>query len=354
MAAAVIHGLREARRRATVAGMPQSGLAAIGIDAGGTRTRAVLVSTEGNVLGLGVGGAGNLRMVGEDGLRQALETAVAEAWVTAGLEPRPVEAAFLGVAGVRTLDDREEVRQVVRALRLAREDRILVDHDLRIALAGGLSGAPGLVVVAGTGSACYGRDRQGRQAKAGGWGWLIDDPGSATWLGLRALGAAAKASDGRTPITPLTHALLKALKLEDIGALTKMIYDPEFRRQEFAALAPVVTACAAKGEHVSLGIVEEGCRGLAEMVLAVHQKLDWPEGPVQATVMGGVSQSGGVFFQILSRAVKELVPNVQLTAPYLPPVFGAALLALEALGVELPHRPLAEKLWSEAAAKGLI
>ena len=334
--------------------MPDHAAAALGIDAGGTRTRAVLLSLEGDVLGLGMGGPGNLRLAGEGGLREALDGAVAEAWATAGLERRPVEAAFLGLAGVRTVHDRDEVRQLARELRLAREDHILVDHDLRIALAGGLSGAPGLVVVAGTGSACYGRDRRGRHAKSGGWGWLIDDAGSATWLALQALGAAARASDGRAPITPLTHALLKALNLEDVHALTRAIYDPAFRRQEFAALAPVVTACAAKGEEVSLAIFEEGCRGLADMVAAVHHKLEFGNESVAATVLGGVSQSGGVFFRLLDRAVRARVPTVHLVPPYLPPVFGAGLLALEALGVKLPDRTLAEKLWAEAAAKALI
>src|SRR5690606_38118048 len=103
--------------------------------------------------------------------------------------------------------------------------------------------------------------------------------------------------------------------------------DPAFRRQEFAALAPVVTACAAKGEEVSLAIVEEGCRGLADMVAAVHHKLEFGNEAVAATVLGGVSQSGGVFFRLLDRAVRARVPTGHLVPPYLPPVFGAGLLA---------------------------
>lgn len=350
-AAAALPGRRAACR---FAGMPNEGVAVLGIDAGGTRTRAVLVSLQGDVLGMGVGGPGNLRMEVGAGLSEALEQAVSEAWGTAGQKRRPVDAVFLGMAGVRTAEDRQEVRRLAQSLRLGREDHILVDHDLRIALAGGLAGAPGLVVVAGTGSACYGRDRMGRSAKSGGWGWLIDDAGSATWMALQALGAAARASDGRASITPLTHALLKALGLEDVQALTRAIYDPAFRRKDFAALAPVVTACAAKGEAVSLGIVEEGCRGLAEMVAAVHSKLEWGGGTVPATVLGGVAQSGGVFFRILDRCIRARIPQVHLMAPHLPPVFGAALLALEALGAELPDRTIAEKLWAEAAAKALI
>ena len=167
----------------------------LGIDGGGTRTRAVLISEKGEILGAGEAGPGNPCAVGHEEARGAVSRAVTWAWKDAGQPQRPVDAAFLGLAGAGSPETAEAVQQWAAELNLAPQNAIHVDTDLRIALAGDLGNAPGLVLVAGTGSACYGRLADGRSWQAGGWGWKFDDPGSAYWFGIQALGAAALLSD---------------------------------------------------------------------------------------------------------------------------------------------------------------
>ena len=143
---------------------------ALGIDGGGTHTRAALLDSNGRLLGVGQSAAGNLHDVGEERLHAHVAEATRAAWSEAGEAPQEAAAAFFGMASVVTEVDRERVRRIGLELELAPDGRIEVDHDLRIALAAGLAGAPGIVVIAGTGSSCYGRSPAGETWMASGWG----------------------------------------------------------------------------------------------------------------------------------------------------------------------------------------
>ena len=147
----------------------------IGVDGGGTRTRLVVAAADGRILGLGEAGCGNPSAGGEAEVRGSLAAARTRAFVQAGLEPRAAAAAFLGLAGVAGEEERRAVERLAVELELAPGDRTAVDHDLRVAQAGAFAGGPGLVLVAGTGSACYGRAADGRSWRAGGGGSFADD-----------------------------------------------------------------------------------------------------------------------------------------------------------------------------------
>src|SRR6185369_4521071 len=164
----------------------------IGVDGGGTRLRAALVTTEGRAIGYGEAGSGNYHDVGAGEVGANIRHAVSEAWLAAQQRARAAEAIFLGLGSVVTSADHEIIRNVVVNLGIVRESHIGIDHDLRVALAGGLGGRPGIVLIAGTGSSCYGRNERGQSWQAGGWGPLLDDLGSSHWLGLQAMVAAIR------------------------------------------------------------------------------------------------------------------------------------------------------------------
>src|SRR6478736_4461694 len=121
-------------------------LYALGIDGGGTKTQAAIVDEMGRVRGIGVGGPSNYDDVGADRARENIAMAIAEAQRKAVIVPGPFEGVFLGLAGVVSEADRAFVRSIAADLRLAPPDRAGVDHDCRIALAGGLGGRPGIVL----------------------------------------------------------------------------------------------------------------------------------------------------------------------------------------------------------------
>ncbi len=129
-----------------------------------------------------------------------------------GLRRGPVVAAALGIAGVATDGERGTVRAALDPLSLAPAGSVRIEHDLRIAQAGAFVGGPGIVLIAGTGSCCYGRAADGREWRAGGWGGRLDDGGSATALGLAAVRAAIRAGDGRGPATVLGERVVRGAR----------------------------------------------------------------------------------------------------------------------------------------------
>jgi glucosamine kinase len=221
----------------------------IGIDGGGTNTRAALAAETGEVLGIGLAGPSNYDDVGVAIARRNIGAAVRQAWQQAGRKRRPADAAFLGMAGVVSDDDRATIRQIAEQLRLAPPDRIGVDHDIRIALAGGLAGQPGIALIVGTGSSCYGRTADGRSWRAGGWGHLLDDFASGYYLGLQAMVAAVRAADGRSPQTRLLPLVMESLGLRDINELMRRLYYEGMSRAAIAALGPSLARHRSPRRH---------------------------------------------------------------------------------------------------------
>ena len=112
--------------------------------------------------------------------------------------------------------------------------RLLGDQE--IALAGAIDG-PGAVLIAGTGSVCFGKDGQGRPFRAGGYGYLIDDGGSGYAIGRDILTAVARAHDGRGPETCLTEAVFASLGIGELNQMITWLYSPETGKKEMCGLA---------------------------------------------------------------------------------------------------------------------
>jgi glucosamine kinase len=305
----------------------------LGIDGGGTKTRAALVSEVGELLGLGIAGPSNYNNVGIRTAQENLGDAVQRAWENGSLHAQSVEAIFLGMAGAISHLDRATFRDMALALDVVQESKILVDHDIRIALAGGLAGKPGIVLIVGTGSSCYGRNTSGEECRVGGWGDLLDDVGSSYYLGLHAMIAITRSEDGRMPPTVLTKAILNRLGLSNIQHITHRIYQESLSRGEIAGLAPFVLEAAAMGDHVAKKIINNGIDELVLLVKTAVERLGLASGETSVTITGGLAQSGLGFKERLYASLRSSIPQIKIIEPILSPVLGAALLALESIGV---------------------
>jgi N-acetylglucosamine kinase-like BadF-type ATPase len=303
------------------------------VDGGGTNTRAVLITEDGTVLGTGVAGPSNYDDVGVDAAKESIQKALRQAWQEAGERPRSCDAVFLGMAGVVSEIDRATIRTIAAELQLAPQQRIGVDHDIRISLAGSLAGDEGITLIVGTGSSCYGRRIDGREWRAGGWAHLLDDVGSGYYLGLQAMIAAVRDTDGRGAPTALRQHVLAALKLSDMQDIMRRLYHDGMSRAEIAALAPLVIE-AADRDAIAREIIARGVDELALMVKTVAAKLEFPADNVLVSVTGGVAHSGLIYKKPLYAAIRRCVPTAQIVEPKLSPALGAALLALESLGVK--------------------
>ena len=304
----------------------------LGIDGGGTSTRALLCDERGRVLGLGTGGVANHLHAGWDGATGSLHTAVAGAFAAAGLTATPCSAAFLGMAAASSDETRQRWRELAHRLGLATAPAVIgVDHDIRIALAGGLAGRPGIALIAGTGSSCYGRTAAGATWQAGGWGSILDDGGGGYWLGLRAVGAAIRGDDGRSPTTAMRERILARLHVSNLREIVTRLHDGTLVRHELARLAEDVMACAAAGDAAAQELLARGAGELAAMVRAVAQKL-FPHAAPEV-VFAGSTATAATFAPVIAAAIAHETPTARVVPAELPPAAGAALLALELGGV---------------------
>ena len=304
----------------------------LGIDGGGTSTRALLCDEHGRVLGSGTGGVANHLHAGWPGAAESVRSAVSAAQSSAGLAPSPCVAAFLGMAATASEETRQRWRKLAQQSGFAaRGETIGVDHDIRIALAGGLAGRPGIALIAGTGSSCYGRNATGATWQAGGWGSILDDGGGGYWLGLRAVGAAIRGDDGRGPATTLRERVFSRLGVTNLREIVSRLHDGTLVRHEMARLAQDVMACASSGDAAAQELLERGAVELAAMVRAVAQRIFPDTAP--EVVLAGSTATASQFAPIIRAVLAREVPAARMVTAELTPVAGAALLALELGGV---------------------
>ena len=321
----------------------------IGVDGGGTNTRVALASTKRGLLGLAHAGSGNYHDVGIEAVGRHVAAARDAAFAAAKIDVTPVATAFLGMASVASATDRDTVRTMARDVGLASE-KIDVDTDLRIALMGGLAGRPGIALIAGTGSSCYGRTTDGRDWQAGGFGSFLDDGGSASDFGRRAMIACVRVHDGRERRrTVIAERVLSRLGLNDVRDLLFLVDGEGMPRGEIAKLARIVTEAAGEGDIVASAILRRGADDLALCVATVARKLGFDRQPldsgkhgsgahgvsedetanVEVACTGGLCASATPYRAVLDDAIRRRVPHANPVDPALPSVFGAVLCAAE-------------------------
>ncbi len=295
----------------------------IGIDAGGTKTVCQLADRDGRVLAESRGPGANLQHAGEVEAERVLHQVIAD---VSSRVAEPPTVVCLGMAGV----DREADQATARAIlfRVAPHSRMVVVNDALIALEAGLPGAPGVVIIAGTGSIAYGRNREGRAARAGGWGYLLGDEGSGYWLGRQALRAVVRSADGRGPHTQLTARVLAHFGVARSQDLVREIYRGTFEPATVAAIAPQVEAAAAEGDETALYLIDTGARELGLAALSVCHMLRLSHGPV--ILAGGMFKAAPRMRQRVAAHLTGRWPGMVVTQLLGEPATGAVSLALTA------------------------
>jgi glucosamine kinase len=247
----------------------------IGVDGGGSRTRAVVVNDMFQIVGQGDAEGSNHYVVGLETAAQncsnAAEAAIADAArIETGLRRNQIAAWGLGLAGVRREGDAVMMRAYLAPL-IGRV--FILDHDAAAAQSGAFGGGPGIVLSGGTGAICFGIDAHGERFFADGWGALLGDEGSGYWMGQQALRAVCRAADGRGPRTHLTGPVLDQLEVRDCDALVQLVYSPTFTRDRVAKLAQIVFDSAAAGGQVAIKIREEAATHLGSAITAVTRAI---------------------------------------------------------------------------------
>jgi N-acetylglucosamine kinase-like BadF-type ATPase len=313
----------------------------LGVDGGGSKTRFLLIDDSGRVIAEHTDGPAYHLEIGLSGLRELLARGIAEVLKRGALGPEDVTFAFLGLPAYG------EDRAILSALDAAPQivlpaGRYRCGNDVICGWAGALAAADGINVVAGTGSIAYGEYR-GRQARAGGWGELFSDEGSAYWLAREGLRVFSRMSDGRAPRGALYRLVRKYFGLEDDLELCAAIYGKSAaQRSQFAQLSRLVADAAQAGDAEARALFARAAVELVDMVDAIRAELLVPEDFALA-----VSCSGGLFaledllLAPFAAALAARSPHYRLVPPQLSPEAGAAVLAAKLHGTPLDERAIA-------------
>lgn len=296
----------------------------LGVDGGGTKTRAVLADEQQNVLGEGIAGPSNPLRVGIGNAAAAIREAVDKACAAASIQRAEIVGAEIGLAGVRRGDMRERMRETLTGLGI---NSLEVVTDADIALFGATNGEPGVVVISGTGSICCGANRSGRHKCAGGWGPVAGDEGSGLWIARRALQRIAQAADGRGHSTSLTAAACNYFNIRSPEELSTAIYAPDVTNERIAGFARRVIEAAQSEDEAAREIITEAGRELGAAAIAVIRSLHMERERFQVAYVGGVFHAGELVLEPLRVEVARIAPRAFLAPPLITPAIAAARMA---------------------------
>jgi len=296
----------------------------LGFDGGGTKTECVLADSEGRILARAIAGPSN-----------PLRTGYAKAWFALGdaadavLARQKIRApeisgicAGLGGAGragvghrVTTFFEKGYPNAQVR-----------VTSDLEIALEAAFGAGEGILLLAGTGSAAFGRNASGHTARAGGRGPWFSDEGSAFDIGRRAFAAVERAEEKRGPSTALSKRILAWHESRDWDFMLEHI--AKNADAVFPKTFPLVAELAEQGDAVSMEMLSSAAASLAELVKCVASELGWRDRETPIAKVGGVFGRSKHFDAAIEAELKKASPQARLQSLKISPAEAAARMAI--------------------------
>lgn len=300
---------------------------AIAVDGGNSKTDVALVREDGEVAMTARGGGSSPQYLGVDGA-----LAVIGGLLEGAREELPVAVAELLLAGVDFPVEEDAVRAGIEQRGWA--ERVSVDNDTFAVLRAGTDARWGVAVVCGAGMNCVGVAPDGRQARFRALGWTTGDWGGGGDVGRGAVWAAARSEDGRGPKTVLETAVPAHFGLSTPSELAEAVHFGRIHEARAIELAPVVFAAAAD-DAVAAGIVDHLASEVVALARVAITRLGLERGPVEVVLGGGLLRhpTPGLLSAI-ARGLAEVGPDVTAHSTSAPPILGAALLALDALGAE--------------------
>jgi glucosamine kinase len=306
----------------------------LAIDAGGTSTRALLADDT-RILARASTGSVKLMRVPVAEATNRLAALLQDVSASAGVPLTQIARTCCGLAGatipaVRTW--------ATRLISTTASGELLLVGDEEIALEAAFSGAPGILLIAGTGSNVICRAPDGTLHGAGGWGPILGDEGAGYWIGLEAVRAALRAHDARPDDAAPT--LLRAIQLHwKLASLPELIElgnrrgDANHPAPDFASLSPVVASCAAEGNSIAAGVLHRSGELLAHLIEVVVNKVadagstvavsQWVNGTIPVAFTGSVLGQIPAVREVMTSTLARTLPAARLSEMPVDPLVGA-------------------------------
>jgi len=266
-----------------------------GIDGGGTHTRIEIRDMENRFVRREEFGPFNMNSIGEGAFRKLLRSVFA---FCGGME----ECARLciGAAGISNPKVGQILVEELEKAGFRGSWKLCGDQE--IALRGAMDG-PGVVVISGTGSICFGKNAAGETARSGGYGHLIDDGGSGYALGRDVLSAAVRAVDGRSSDTAILQAVCDKLGSGPAG-IVPFVYSPETDKAAIARFSHIALELAERGDPAAAEILRRGAEELAALAAAVQDRLGIPG--CRIALLGGLLTEKNAYRKVVAEELSCL------------------------------------------------
>ena len=287
-----------------------------GIDGGGTHTRLELRTSDNRLLERLEFGPFNLNAIGEAAFRGRLQ----EVFAACG-NMADCEKLCVGGAGISNPDVGRILSEELERAGFSGIWKLCGDQE--IALRGAMDG-PGMAVIAGTGSICFGKNAAGETARCGGYGHLIDDGGSGYALGRDVFSAAVQALDGRGNDRAILDAVLEKLGSAEAGAIVSFVYRDTTDKAAIARFSAIALELAEAGNEAASEILDRGADELYRMAEAVQRRLGLEGCPI--ALLGGLLSEDNVYRRRVEARLSPLGPVIY---PAHDALWGAAQMAWE-------------------------
>lgn len=294
----------------------------LGFDAGGTRTDGVLAN-ETTMLARASGGSVKLLRVSPEQAEKNLRFVIDTLFQKTGIQREQVKAVCIGIAGYTIPAVTDWVERTLATI-LAGTQTLCVAGDVEIALDAAFPDAPGVLIIAGTGSNFLGRTSTGALINVGGWGPVLGDEGSGYWIGSAALRAALRARDRGEP-TYLLDKICAHWGCRDLNHLIEIAHAQP--APDFASLAPVVAAAEEAGDATAAAVLMSAGRILGQDALLVFRRLraSEPEGaPIPGVAFtGSILRHIAPVRQAMIDEIYRQQPAIQILPEAVDPLEGA-------------------------------
>ena len=287
-----------------------------GIDGGGTRTTAVCCTPDGREIARKVFGPFNLNSIGEEAFRGILKDIVSFLEETGNCR-----ALCIGAAGVNNLRMAEIVHEAFSETGIC--DKLVGDEV--IAHTGALNGKEGIILIAGTGSICFGKNSAGKSATAGGWGHLLGDEGSGYGLGRDAIRAVSRVLDGYGEPTAIRELIAGEFGLDTPEKIVSYVYSND--KSAVAKISHLVEKAYWDKDPVAIGIVRSNAEALVDIVMAVSSRLGLEKCDV--ALLGGLMEHPTCLRDEFVRLLAERSRDLQCISPLNNAAQGAVMEALK-------------------------
>ena len=280
-----------------------SDVVAVGVDAGGTTTRAA-VSENGAAAGTAEGPGANATTLGVDDAADAIVNVVRKA-----LAHRRPAAIVIGAAGAGRASVAGTLETLIGSA--FADCRVSAGDDAAIALRAAIPQGPGIVLIAGTGSIAYAENGE-RRSRVGGLGFLAGDEGSGFAIGMAAVRLYGRVLDGRARADETTDLVARALDAPDRDAYIGALYDAELLPATIAALAPGIIALAGKGNRVATKIVQQAATDLGDLIRNAAKAVDLTDASPSVALAGGLLAENSLLSYVLELRIINEVPGASI------------------------------------------